>query len=249
MDLISIKLENISRNFKVYNVERRIFKKILINKILKKKERKQLDEIFALKNINFELNIGERLGVVGRNGSGKTTLLRVLSGIYEPTSGNIEVNGKIKNVLEVGASGQLDDTVENNILLLGLLYGHNKNDILKKKDDIIEFSGLRDFLHLPLVSCSTGMQLRILFSTLYHFESDIYIIDEFISTGDQEFQQKGMNLLEKYIQNKILIFASHDLNLIKKKCNKILVLDKGEQIFFGDVDQGIDVYKNLDREK
>ena len=133
MDLISIKLENISRNFKVYNVERRIFKKILINKILKKKERKQLDEIFALKNINFELNIGERLGVVGRNGSGKTTLLRVLSGIYEPTSGNIEVNGKIKNVLEVGASGQLDDTVENNILLLGLLYGHNKNDILKKK--------------------------------------------------------------------------------------------------------------------
>ena len=133
MDLINIKLENICRNFKVYNVERRIFKKILINKILKKKERKQLDEIFALKNISFELNTGERLGVVGRNGSGKTTLLRVLSGIYEPSSGNIKVNGKIKNVLEVGASGQLDDTVENNILLLGLLYGHNKNDILKKK--------------------------------------------------------------------------------------------------------------------
>ena len=248
MDLIKIKLEKICRNFKIYNVERRIFKKILINKILQKKEKKQIDEIFALQNINFELSAGQKLGIVGRNGSGKTTLLRILSGIYEPTSGNINIIGKIKNVLEVGSSGQLDDTVENNILLIGLLYGHSKKEILNKKNEIINFSGLKEFLHLPLASCSTGMQLRILFSTLYHFESDIYIIDEFISTGDHEFQEKGMALLDKYIENKILIFASHDLSLIKKKCNKILVLDKGKQIFFGDVDRGLDIYKNLDRE-
>ena len=182
--------------------------------------------------------------IFGFLGSGKTTLLRVLSKIYEPSEGKIEVSGNIKNVLEVAASGQLDDTVENNILLIGLLYGQTKKEILEKKKEIIEFSGLKEFIHLPLVSCSTGMQLRILFSTLYHFKSDIYIIDEFISTGDHEFQKKGMDLLEKYIENKILIFASHDMNLIRKNCNKILVLDKGEQMFFGDVEQGINFYEN-----
>ena len=139
----------------------------------------------------------------------------------------------------------MDDTVENNIMLIGLLHGYKKSEILKKKNAIIEFSGLQDFLHLPMISCSTGMQLRILFSTLYHFESDIYVIDEFISTGDEEFQNKGMLLLETYIQNKILVFASHNLNLIRNKCSKVLVLDKGEQKFFGNVEQGIKIYKSL----
>lgn len=245
MDLAEIKLENISLNFKVYNVERRIFKKLIIDKILQKKEEKRADEINALKKINFHLNSGDRLGVVGKNGSGKTSLLRVLSGIYQPSDGKIDVTGTIKNVLEVGSSGQLDDTVENNIMLIGLIHGYKKKQILEKKNKIIDFSGLREFLHLPLVSCSTGMQLRLLFSTLYHFESDIYIIDEFISTGDSDFRKKGMELLDKFIQNKILVFASHDMKLVKEKCNKILVLDKGEQKFFGEVDQGIEYYKNI----
>ena len=133
MDLIKVKLENISIKFKVYNVERRIFKKLIIDKILRKKEEKQIDEILALKNISFDLKENDRLGVVGKNGSGKTTLLRVLSKIYEPSEGKIEVSGNIKNVLEVAASGQLDDTVENNILLIGLLYGQTKKEILEKK--------------------------------------------------------------------------------------------------------------------
>lgn len=245
MDLAEIKLENISLNFKVYNVERRIFKKLIIDKILQKKEEKKVDEINALKKINFHLNSGDRLGVVGKNGSGKTSLLRVLSGIYQPSDGKIDVTGTIKNVLEVSSSGQLDDTVENNIMLIGLIHGYKKKQILEKKNEIIDFSGLKEFLHLPLISCSTGMQLRLLFSTLYHFESDIYIIDEFISTGDSDFRKKGMELLDKFIQNKILVFASHDMKLVKEKCNKILVLDKGEQKFFGEVDQGIEYYKNI----
>lgn len=245
MDLAEIKLENISLNFKVYNVERRIFKKLIIDKILQKKEEKRANQINALKKINFNLNSGDRLGVVGKNGSGKTSLLRVLSGIYQPSDGKIDVTGTIKNVLEVASSGQLDDTVENNIMLIGLLHGYKKKHILEKKNEIINFSGLKEFLHLPLVSCSTGMQLRLLFSTLYHFESDIYIIDEFISTGDSDFRKKGMELLDKFIQNKILVFASHDMKLVKEKCNKILVLDKGEQKFFGEVNQGIEYYKNI----
>lgn len=245
MDLAKIKLENISLNFKVYNVERRIFKRLIIDKILNKNMDKKTDEINALKKISFNLSHGDRLGVVGKNGSGKTSLLRVLSDIYQPSEGKIEVKGSIKNVLEVASSGQLDDTVENNIMLIGLLHGYKKKQILEKKDEIIDFSGLKDFLHLPLISCSTGMQLRLLFSTLYHFESDIYIIDEFISTGDADFRKKGMELLDNFIQNKILVFASHDMKLVKEKCNKILVLDKGEQKFFGEVDQGIEYYQNL----
>lgn len=244
MDLKKIKLDNVSLDFKVYNVERRIFKKLLINKVLKKKK-KHSDVISALKNISFEANQGDKIGIIGKNGSGKTSLLRILSGIYQPSEGSINVNGSVKNVLEVSSSGQLDDTVENNIMLIGLLHGYKKSEILKKKNAIIEFSGLQDFLHLPMISCSTGMQLRILFSTLYHFESDIYVIDEFISTGDEEFQNKGMLLLETYIQNKILVFASHNLNLIRNKCSKVLVLDKGEQKFFGNVEQGIKIYKSL----
>ena len=184
MDLKKIKLDNVSLDFKVYNVERRIFKKLLINKVLKKKK-KHSDVISALKNISFEANQGDKIGIIGKNGSGKTSLLRILSGIYQPSEGSINVNGSVKNVLEVSSSGQLDDTVENNIMLIGLLHGYKKSEILKKKNAIIEFSGLQDFLHLPMISCSTGMQLRILFSTLYHFESDIYVIDEFISTGDE----------------------------------------------------------------
>ena len=245
MDLAKIKLENISLNFKVYNVERRIFKKLIIEKILNKNIDKKTDEINALKKISFNLSHGDRLGVVGKNGSGKTSLLRVLSDIYQPSEGKIEVKGSIKNVLEVASSGQLDDTVENNIMLIGLLHGYKKKQILEKKDEIIDFSGLKNFLHLPLISCSTGMQLRLLFSTLYHFESDIYIIDEFISTGDADFRKKGMELLDNFIQNKILVFASHDMKLVKEKCNKILVLDNGEQKFFGEVDQGIEYYQNL----
>ena len=245
MDLARVKLENISLKFKVYNVERRIFKKLIIDKILQKKEEKKINEINALKKINLNLNSGDRLGVVGKNGSGKNSLLRVLSGIYQPSDGKIEITGSIKNVLEVGASGQLDDTVENNIMLIGLIHGYEKKKILEKKKEIIEFSGLKKFLHLPLISCSTGMQLRLLFSTLYHFESDIYIIDEFISTGDEDFKKKGMELLDKFIQNKILVFASHDMELVREKCNKILVLDKGEQKFFGEVDQGLEYYRNI----
>ena len=244
MDVIKIDLKDVSINFKVYNTEKRIFKRYILDKIFKKKKN-DLTNINAIQNINLSLVAGDRLGIIGKNGSGKTTLLRVMSGIYEPNRGTINIQGKIKNVLEVNSSGQMEDTVENNILLIGLLHGYKKEEILKKKEEIINFSGLRDFLKLPLISCSTGMQLRLLFSTLYHFDSDIYIIDEFISTGDKEFQEKGLSLIKKYTSNKILVFASHDLNLIKKECNKLTILDHGKQIYYGDVEKGISLYETL----
>lgn len=244
MDIVSLELINLNVKFKIFNLQSKIIKKVLINKINKKKEN-QLKEIHALKDISFRLNAGDRLGIIGKNGSGKTTLLRTLAGIYNPSEGKVLTDGSIKSVLEVNSSGQLDDTVENNIILIGLLHGYKKKEILEKKENIIQFSGLEKFLHLPLSSCSTGMQLRLLFSTLYHFESDIYLIDEFISTGDQEFQEKGLKLIEKYINNKILVFASHDMSLIKKKCNKILLLEKGNQKFFGDIDEGLKLYESV----
>ena len=197
----------------------------------------------ALDNINFRLESGDRLGLIGHNGSGKTSLLRVLAGIYFPDSGVIHHNVKITSLFNINIGIDGDDTGLENIFNIGLYLGISKKEILKKKDEIIEFSGLKDFIYLPVRVYSTGMLLRLSFAIVTILEPKILLMDEGFGTGDVDFTQKAKYKLEEFYKNvDILIMASHSDELIKKLCNKALLLENGKIKAYGKVEEVFDVY-------
>jgi ABC-type polysaccharide/polyol phosphate transport system ATPase subunit len=192
--------------------------------------------VTALEDVSFELEAGDRLGLVGSNGAGKTTLLKVLYGIYEPTGGSVETRGRIDALFNINLGFRREATGRRNIVLRGLINGWSSRQIERRIDDIIAFSELGDFIDMPLKTYSQGMAARLAFSIATSFEPEILLMDEWIGAGDPAFQNKaGKRMLELTEKAGIIVLASHSEGLIKKTCNKVLALERAGLKYFGDI--------------
>jgi lipopolysaccharide transport system ATP-binding protein len=188
--------------------------------------------ILALDNLNFEIKEGDRVGLLGHNGSGKTTLLRAMAGIYAPTNGSLEIKGRVASLLDVSMGLDQDATGYENIYLRAILDGLTPKTIKQKTNEIAEFSELGDYLHLPVRTYSSGMMMRLSFAISTSVEADILIMDEWLSVGDESFQERASKKLETLVKNAgILVIASHDSSLIDKICNKKIILEHGKIIY------------------
>ena len=190
--------------------------------------------IRALNGLSFEFSEGDRIGIVGHNGSGKSTLLRVLVGAYEPVTGSIETVGRIASMLSLTLGIDVEATGYENVFLRGAIMGLQRRQIEAIVDEICEFSGLGDYIHMPMRTYSSGMYVRLAFAISTSVAADIEVMDEWLSAGDHLFAEKAQSRLTNLIdQAKILVLASHDEQLIHKNCNKILQLDHGDMVRFG----------------
>lgn len=205
----------------------------------------------ALSGITLKIEDGMRVGIIGANGAGKTTLLKILAGIYEPTQGNLIMEGEVANFISLGIGANYDCTGLENIRSQLLLLGYSKSRIREMTKRIIAFSELEDFIDLPLKQYSSGMCMRLNFAIMVEVEASIIIMDEWLSTGDAYFVEKAKKkLMDLISQAKIMIIGSHDLNLLTKLCTHLLWLENGQISYWGqDVAQTIELYKRkmLDR--
>ena len=187
----------------------------------------------ALNGLSFEFKEGDRIGIVGHNGSGKSTLLRTLVGAYEPVRGSLEVVGRIASMLSLTIGIDVEATGYENVFVRGALMGLRRRQIEAVVDEICEFSGLGDYIHMPMRTYSAGMYMRLAFAISTSMTADIVVMDEWLSAGDHSFAEKAQARLTNLIdQAKILVLASHDEQLIRKSCNKILQLDHGDMVRF-----------------
>ena len=208
-------------------------KKTFLNQDSKKKiffsDKKKIKSFYALKNVNFELKKGDALAILGKNGSGKTTLIKCISKIAYPSEGVIQVNGKVAPIfLNIGNLINPEMTGLENIYFLGAMYGMNKEEIGNKIKDIIEFSELAEFMNTPVKRYSTGMNSRLAFSIIIHLDVDIFLADEILSVGDQNFKKKSITKLKSLIKDygKSLILVSHEKALVQEICHKAIILDQ-----------------------
>ncbi len=190
--------------------------------------------VTALDGVSFELEAGDRLGLVGANGAGKTTLLKVLYGIYEPTAGNLEIRGKVDALFNISIGFRQEATGRRNIMLRGLINGWTEDQIAGRTEEIIEFSELGDFIDMPFRSYSQGMAARLAFAIATTMEPEILLMDEWIGAGDAAFQVKAKQRMNELAEKAgIIVLASHSEELLKKTCNKRLELERGRVKSFG----------------
>lgn len=209
------------------------------------RENTELEEFWALKDINFEIKQGERVGIIGRNGAGKSTLLKILSRITEPTSGKITMKGRVASLLEVGTGFHPELTGRENIYLNGAILGMTRIEIKKKFDEIVAFAEIDKFLDTPVKRYSSGMYVRLAFAVAAHLEPEILLVDEVLAVGDAQFQKKCLGKMEDVSkEGRTVIFVSHNMGAIAQLCKKTLLLDNGNIIFNGDVNTGIKEYLN-----
>lgn len=192
-------------------------------------ERSHNSEFWALRGVSFSLEKGERLGIIGRNGAGKSTLLKVLSRITSPTSGEIRLRGRVSTMLEVGTGFQAELTGRENVFLNGAILGMKRREIQSRFDEIVEFSGVSQFIDTPVKRYSSGMYVRLGFSIAAHLDTDIMVIDEVLAVGDVGFQQKCIQKMNDVSRNqgKTIIFVSHGMNQIEGLCNRVVCLKDG----------------------
>jgi len=214
-----------------------------------KSKRENKNEFWALKDINFSVEEGEVLGIIGHNGAGKSTLLKILSKITPPTTGEIRLEGRVGSLLEVGTGFHPELTGKENIFLNGAILGMRKKEIERKFDEIVEFSGIDKFLDTPVKRYSSGMYVRLAFSVAAHLEPEILIIDEVLSVGDLEFQKKCLGKMKDITKQagRTVLFVSHNMNAVRSLCSKAILLNKGTIQKYGDCSEVIDLYAGCDQ--
>jgi lipopolysaccharide transport system ATP-binding protein len=233
--MTSILLNNLSVEFPIYNsTAGRSLKNHLIQAatggLMGSNEQGHV-VVKALHNICLDLKEGDRLGVLGHNGAGKSTLLRVISGVYEPTGGSIKVKGKVTSLIDMGLGMDSEATGIENIFLRGALLGFNRRWLSAKVKDIVDFSGIGDFIEMPLRTYSTGMQMRLLFSIATMQQPEILVMDEWLNVGDADFQEKAQQRLDEIIKKtSIMVIATHSPELVERVCNRKIRLERGALI-------------------
>lgn len=229
-----IEVNSISKKYRVYANPGSKSIKNGLSSLFKKDT---LNEFWAIKDVNFSLNQGDKLGIVGNNGAGKSTMLKILSKITKPTSGSMSVKGKVASLLEVGTGFHPELTGRENIFLNGAILGMSKSDINSQFDEIVEFAGdqIIRFLDTPVKRYSSGMYVRLGFAIAAHLNPEILIIDEVLAVGDADFQKKSLGKMKKVAsQEKTILFVSHNLTAVSNLCNKTLHLEHGQVKQFGD---------------
>lgn len=229
---VSINADNLTVDFTVYNSPHRSLKKNLISFATGGRISSDAGGVItirALDGVSFDLSEGERLGLTGHNGSGKSTLLRVLAGVYEPTGGNLKINGKIASLLDISIGMDPEASGFENVFLRGLLLGLTREQIRKKTEEIVEFSGLGDFIDLPVRTYSSGMSMRLAFSIATSVEADILLMDEWLSVGDADFVKQAEARLKSLVsKTPILVMASHSLEILQEVCTRVIRLEEGK---------------------
>lgn len=201
------------------------------------------NEFWALKDISFSLQKGDRLGILGLNGAGKSTLLKVIAGVLKATEGEVKVKGRIVPLLELGAGFDKQYTGAENIFLYGSVLGYSREFLEEKYDEIVEFSGLGDFIDVPIKNYSSGMKSRLGFSIATIVEPEILILDEVLSVGDAKFRKKSeKKIMGMFDKGVTVLFVSHSLDQVKRLCNKAILLEKGRIIAQGDIDSVSKIY-------
>ncbi len=202
------------------------------------------EEFWALRDINFTVERGEVIGVIGRNGSGKSTLLKILSQITPPTKGEIKIRGRVGSLLEVGTGFHPELTGRENIFLNGAILGMKRAEIARKFDEIVEFAGITQFLDTPVKKYSSGMYVRLAFSVAAHMEPDILIVDEVLAVGDAEFQKKCLGKMDEITKKdgRTIIFVSHNMITVEQLCKKVIILKNGQIDFIGNAKEGVSKY-------
>ena len=233
MSKTAIEVDNVSMKFnlsreKVDSLKDYIFKTI--------KREIQYNEFWALKNVSFSVEKGDREGILGLNGAGKSTLLKVISGVFKPTEGHVDKHGKMVPLLELGAGFDPQYTGKENIYLYGAMLGYTKKFIDSKYDEIVEFSELQKFMDVPVKNYSSGMKSRLGFSIATVVEPKILILDEVLSVGDAKFRKKSeKKIMSMFDSGVTVLFVSHSLEQVQRLCNKAMILEKGKLIAYGDI--------------
>lgn len=237
----AVVVDNVSMKFNLSKEKVDNLKDYLIKFI--KKEIKY-NEFWALQNVNFEVQKGDRVGILGLNGAGKSTLLKVIAGVFKPTEGKVIKNGRLVPLLELGAGFDPQYTGRENIYLYGAVLGFSKKFLDEKLDEIIEFSELGKFIDVPVKNYSSGMKSRLGFSVATLVEPDILILDEVLSVGDAKFRKKSeAKIMSMFDKGVTVLFVSHSLDQVKRLCNKAILLEKGKIISHGSIEEVSKVYE------
>jgi lipopolysaccharide transport system ATP-binding protein len=201
------------------------------------------DELWALNDVNFSVAPGEVVGIIGRNGAGKSTLLKVLSRITEPTTGRVEIYGRVGSLLEVGTGFHPELSGRENIFLNGAILGMRRSEIIKRFDEMISFAGVERFVDTPVKRYSSGMFLRLAFAVAAHLDPEILVVDEVLAVGDAAFQQKCLNKMGDVAKaGRTVLFVSHNMPAIKHLCQRAIVLSSGSVVFDGGANEAVGVY-------
>lgn len=244
MDAI-IEVQDLWKRFKIpHEKKTTIFENLASIMQILDSRRMTYEEFWALNGLSFSVERGLSMGVIGRNGSGKSTLLKLIANILRPDKGNIKVTGKVASILELGVGFHPDLTVKENILIYGSIMGLKNKEIKKRINNILDFSNLQRFRDAKLKNLSSGMQMRLGFSTAIETEPDIFLIDEALAVGDMEFQKKCMDKFRQFKEEKkTILLVSHSLDLVREFCEETILLSKGEMVSSGKTDDVIGIYE------
>jgi lipopolysaccharide transport system ATP-binding protein len=243
---MAVQVEHIWKTFQIPH-ERRT---TLFENLVGMMKPSQYETFTVLKDVSFEVDEGECVGIIGDNGSGKSTLLKIIANILRPSKGTVKVKGKMTPFLELGVGFQPDLTVRENVGVYATVMGLSRKDIKESTDEVIEFAGLQKFEDTKLKNLSSGMQVRLAFSTAIQTDPDVLLVDEVLAVGDMEFQQKCFDVFNRYRKEGVtILFVSHDLGSVRRFCDRTLLLGGGEQRAFGDTGEILDKYVYGSKEK
>ena len=243
---IAINISGVSKRFTLGAPPSSSFRDTVMKSLQLRGLNQSKQEFWALKEISFSTYRGEVIGVIGRNGAGKSTLLKILSRITRPTTGVIEINGRLSSLLEVGTGFHAELSGRENVFLNGAILGMDRKEIRSKLDAIVEYSGVREFIDTPVKHYSSGMKVRLAFSVAAHLESEILIVDEVLAVGDAEFQKKCIGTMgDVAASGRTVLFVSHNMGAVSQLCSRAILMDEGKIVFDGDVEDTIGSYSAM----
>ena len=240
MDNCALQIKHISKEYKLYEKQADRLKEAFhpFKKVYHKK-------FYALHDVDFQINKGEKVGIIGANGAGKSTLLKIITGVLNPSEGEILTEGKVAALLELGAGFNSEYTGIENIRLNGTLMGYSEKEIEEKMEQIIEFADIGEFIYQPVKSYSSGMFVRLAFATQIFSEPDILIVDEALSVGDIRFQQKCFRAMEEIMKDRTVVLVTHDTAAVTRFCQRVIWINKGQVMYDGEVSEGLKRYQEF----
>lgn len=239
MNEFAIRVKHLEKMYKLYNKPSDRLRETLGLRV-------PVKEHYALKDVSFDVKRGETVGIIGTNGSGKSTILKIITGVLNPTKGEVEVDGRISALLELGAGFNMEYSGIENVYLNGTMMGFSREEIDARLQDILDFADIGDFVYQPVKSYSSGMFVRLAFAVAINIDPEILIVDEALSVGDVFFQAKCYRKFEEFkAQGRTILFVSHDLSSIARYCDRVILLNKGVKLAEGSPKQMVDMYKQL----
>lgn len=245
MSAIAISADSVGKKYKLGKVINSDLRSVATN--LFKRNNSETQDFWAIRDISFDVNSGETVGIIGKNGAGKSTLLKIFSKITAPSLGKIEIYGRLASLLEVGTGFHPELTGKENIFLNGAILGMTRKEIRESFDEIVDFAGVEKFLGTPVKHYSSGMYVRLAFSVAAHLQPEILVVDEVLAVGDYEFQKKCLGKMQDVAgEGRTVLFVSHNMSALKRLCKRGILLEKGQLKFDGLVDEAVDKYLNSD---